>query len=88
MQGTHFNNIPSQGIVRCNIPKFPLPSGQFRINLQCEIDGQVVDWIKNAWTITVEGDDFFGSGRIDQWQRSGHVLVEHYWLPSIVEISE
>jgi lipopolysaccharide transport system ATP-binding protein len=77
--GTEFTELPSFGSVICRIPKLPLPAGTFTVNLQCEINGTVVEWIEGAYTLSVEAGDFYGSGRLPPSSR-GDLLVEHDWL--------
>jgi lipopolysaccharide transport system ATP-binding protein len=79
LQGTEFVDLPRKGSVLCRIPKFPLPPGRFRINLHCEVNGVVADWIRDLLTIDVAEGDFYGSGRLPPPVR-GDLLVEHTWL--------
>jgi len=80
IQGTEYTDLPARGIVSCYIPKLPLPPGTFRMNLHCEVNGVVADWIKDLLTFTVAAGDFYGSGRLPPTSR-GDLLIEHYWLP-------
>ncbi len=80
VQGTEYHNLPLRGRVRCRIPRFPLPPGEFRANVQCEINGVVADWVRDARVVTVAEGDFYGSGKLPPANR-GDLLVEHYWLP-------
>jgi len=80
LQGTWFKNLPTNGSVFCRIPKLPLPPGDFRVNLQCEVNGTVADWIRDARMITVIEGDFYGSGKFPSRAR-GDLLVDHVWLP-------
>ena len=57
----------------CNIPKFPLPNGQYSIRLTCFSSGQIVDDIENAFRFEVVGGNFFGTGK-EQGLKEG-VLV-------------
>jgi lipopolysaccharide transport system ATP-binding protein len=77
--GTDFQFLPKKGSVFCHIPRFPLPAGDFRINLQCKIDGIIVDWIEDARVLSVAEGDFYGTGRLPSRKR-GDVLVNHDWL--------
>lgn len=79
LQGTDFRDLPSVGSVFCRIRRFPLPPGRFRVNLYCEVNGTIADWIKDALAIDVAEGDFFGSGRLPSRGR-GDLLVEHEWL--------
>lgn len=72
-----YNLIPQTGSITCRIPRLPLPSGEFFINLYCEINGTVVDWIESAATLVVGEGDFYGSGRLPSGR--GDLLVPHDW---------
>ncbi|MDZ7339516.1 MAG: ABC transporter ATP-binding protein, partial [candidate division KSB1 bacterium] len=79
LTGTDLVNLPTNGIVRCRVPKLPLPPGRFRVNLHCEVNGMVADWVRDALILDVVEGDFFGSGRLPSRER-GDLLVEHEWL--------
>ncbi len=87
LQGTEYAGIPPEGSVFCNIPRLPLPPGEFRINLHCEVNGELADWIRDARIISVEEGDFYGSGRLPPRKR-GDLLIEHKWLQPIKAESE
>ncbi len=74
---SEYDHIPATGSVICHIPRLPLPPGEFFINLYCEINGAVVDWIESAATLTVGEGDFYGSGRLPSGR--GDLLVPHDW---------
>lgn len=74
---TEYTFIPAIGSVACRIPHLPLPPGEYSVNLYCEINGQVADWVEGAATITVGEGDFYGSGRLPSAR--GDLLVEHEW---------
>lgn len=74
---TEYTFLPSVGSVACRIPHLPLPPGEYLINLYCEINGQVADWVESAATITVGEGDFYGSGRLPSGR--GDLLVRHEW---------
>lgn len=74
-QGTEFECLPPQGTVACSIPKLPLAPGQYSMNIHCAVNGLESDSIYEVRTLTVEGGDFFGTGRFN----TGGVLVDHSW---------
>ena len=82
LQGTEYVDLPPTGSVFCRIPRLPLPPGEFTVNLHCEINGSVADWVRNAASVTVIEGDYYGSGRLPS-QGRGDLLVEHYWLAAI-----
>jgi len=87
LQGTEYRNMPAQGTVSCHIPKLPLPPGEFRVNLQCEVNGVVADWLRDAYIVTVIEGDFFGSGRLPSRTR-GDLLIEHQWRQPVADAKE
>ncbi|UAB86163.1 ABC transporter ATP-binding protein [Zunongwangia sp. SCSIO 43204] len=63
------------GELKCIIPKFPLPNGNYSIHLTCFSSEGVEDDIENTFDFEVLGGDFFGTGK-EQILRDG-VLVEN-----------
>jgi lipopolysaccharide transport system ATP-binding protein len=78
MVGVDFEILPSSGLVSCLVERFPLSPGQYSLNLYCEVNGMVADWIQEATTLTVEAGDFFGTGRLPP-RTHGGILVPHRW---------
>jgi lipopolysaccharide transport system ATP-binding protein len=90
----HFDNIVTdrieykikrtveKGVVRCFVPKLPLPAGSYKLDLFCSDTQDVFDSIKNAFTLTVEAGDYFGSG-FDLTSRYCLVLADHSWKLTI-----
>ena len=85
---TTFANIPAgqgrlalhkRGYFECMWPKTVLRSGSFVCALYCAVDGEVCDWMQDAFTITVEDGDFYGTGALLS-REHGDVLCEHQWL--------
>lgn len=74
---TEYTAMPSEGAVTCRIARLPLAPGEYVLNLYCEINGQVVDWVESAATITVGEGDFYGTGRLPSGR--GDLLVAHEW---------
>ena len=79
--GTEYRNLPKTGAVACRVPKLPLPPGRHRINLHCEVNGNLSDWLRDILVIDVAQGDFYRSGRLPPSNR-GDLLVEHAWLPA------
>ena len=61
--GANLGELPPSGWVRCHIPRCPLPSGQYLVNLSCDRLGLPVDWVERACELTVVQGDFYGTGR-------------------------
>jgi lipopolysaccharide transport system ATP-binding protein len=82
--GMLFDDLPAAGEIRCALPKFPLPPGQYFIHLWARSGGVVLDEVHNVLTLTVAGGDFFDSGRpLHPDHRT--VLVEHGWSVAPVD---
>ncbi len=76
--GADYDQIPAQGRFIVRIPHFPLSEGTYYINLWCDINGVLADWVREAGLVTVVGGDFFGTGRVIP-ESHGGVLVKHAW---------
>jgi lipopolysaccharide transport system ATP-binding protein len=76
--GETLENLPPRGEVRCRLPRLPLPSGRYLLNIWADAGGETFDWVQRACELTVSEGDFYGSG---QRPLEGHaaVLVEHDW---------
>jgi lipopolysaccharide transport system ATP-binding protein len=73
-------NLPSEGEIRCTIPRLPLSQSGYVVEPFLEVSGEIEDWIEGAISLPVVDGDFFGSGRQypDGWEGRG-VLVSHDW---------
>ncbi|MCL4460028.1 MAG: ABC transporter ATP-binding protein [Chloroflexi bacterium] len=78
MVGEPFEAIPPKGKMICRIPRFPLAPGRYALNLHCEVNGVLADWVQQASYLTVAEGDFFGSGRLPPSSHGG-LLVPHTW---------
>jgi lipopolysaccharide transport system ATP-binding protein len=76
--GTMLRELPRRGEVRCTIPRCPLPSGQYTLNVIADAGGEVLDWVQRATDLTVREGDFYGSGR-SQLPSHQTVLVDQLW---------
>ena len=76
--GSMLTSIPGRGVVRCRLPRLPLPAGRYVLNLMGTSGGAPADWVQRATELTVAEGDFFESGRRlpDTHQT---VLVDHAW---------
>lgn len=85
MTGVSLGSVPKRGHFSCRIERLPLAPGQYYLNLFCTVNGEIVDWVQNAASFSVEAGDFFGSGKLPP---SGHggLLVPQKW--SCAEESE
>jgi homopolymeric O-antigen transport system ATP-binding protein len=81
LTGALFERVPPVGEVRCQIPRFPLPAGQYLVTLWSSVGDQPLDWVQRALEMTVAQGDFYGTGReLPESHRS--VLVEQEWTLS------
>jgi len=74
-----FNDLPEKGSIICRVPRFPLRSGQYYIDLGADVDGVKADRVIRAVTLDVIGGDFYGSGKAPRHPNDGDVLCEHSW---------
>jgi len=68
------SELPSQGTLRCHIPRFPVISGTYRALLFAGVKGEVFDKVEDAFEIEVTGKSYpkVGFFSIDhQWSLSG-----------------
>jgi lipopolysaccharide transport system ATP-binding protein len=78
MTGTLLREIPGEGQARCELPRCPLPPGQYNVALWADVAGEPLDCIEPAFELTVQEGDFFGSGQTQQ-PSDRSVLVDHTW---------
>lgn len=76
--GQPFEALPPIGTLVCEIPQLALQPGSYTFNLFCTLSGAIVDWVQNAGSLSVEPDDFFGSGCLPPAEQ-GPFLVAHSW---------
>lgn len=71
-------DIRAQGCFECRWPRFPLRSGSYDCSLFCSVDGEILDWLQNAFVIDVVDGDYYRTGKmIDRSQ--GDVLFDYSW---------
>ena len=78
VSGQTLSGWSEAGYVSCRIPRLPLTSGTYNINLFISINGLVADWIQNAATFNVQSADYFGTGHLPP-ATHGSFLVDHSW---------
>ena len=84
MVGHAFELLPQNGQIRCSIPKLPFASGVYNLNLYCEVNGILADWVQEACQITVVEGDYFGTGRSSPAGHGGFVAY-HSWAYKSIE---
>jgi len=60
---TSFHPFPRKGYVGCRVQRLPLARGTYRLNVSLEDNGQLLDHVTGAYTLTVADGDFYGTGR-------------------------
>jgi len=78
MAGQPFELLPKEGKIRCSIPNLPFTPGIYNLNLHCEVNGILADWIQEAYQITVVEGDYYGSGKLPPASHGGF-LVHNSW---------
>ena len=69
---------PGRGLIVCEIPRLPLPSGEYSLNTSIWRNRQRADWIEAASRFYVEGGDFYGVGKTPS-AKSGSILLDYRW---------
>jgi lipopolysaccharide transport system ATP-binding protein len=85
MVGTDFESVPSLGNFSCVIKRFPLAPGQYYLNLYCEVNGILADWVQQAAYLTVEGGDFFGTGQLPPRTHGGMLVPQNWRVANLVK---
>jgi lipopolysaccharide transport system ATP-binding protein len=78
LTGDTFDEIPAHGVFQCEFDRFPLLAGVYTVNLYCSVNGILADWVREAARLSVEGGDFYGSGRSVP-PGYGSIAVPHNW---------
>ena len=78
MVGTHFEKLPPSGVMRCYFPKVPFTAGIYSMNVYCDVNGILADWVQQAARVAVEQGDYFGTGRLPP-ESHGGLLAQHEW---------
>jgi lipopolysaccharide transport system ATP-binding protein len=77
--GSFARVIPSEGEIRCTLPRCPLPIGRYLVSFWANIAGEPVDEVDHALVLMVEEGDFFGNGQVIQRYAERPALVDHSW---------
>jgi lipopolysaccharide transport system ATP-binding protein len=76
--GQEFRDLPRTGEIRCTVPSMPIAPGRYTINLYCEVNGILADWIQGASAFEVVERDVFGSGHLPL-STHGRLVLPHTW---------
>ena len=74
--GSEIKLSPGTQQVTFLVPNLPLAQGDFSMNLYVTSDGEVADWVKDAFTLQVASGDFFGTGKLPPADLT-RVLIAH-----------
>lgn len=73
-----FINLGKKGTVKCLIPKMPLMSGQFYLDITVIADKEIADDLEKVLEFSVIEADYYGSGFINSFGRQG-IYIEQKW---------
>ena len=72
-----FARLPLRGRITISIPRLPLRSGRYMLNLWGEINGVLADWVQEAALLEVDDGDFFRERIVPPPNSMGLVVVPH-----------
>ncbi|HEX2092501.1 MAG TPA: ABC transporter ATP-binding protein [Longimicrobiaceae bacterium] len=78
LTGDRFGQLPSSGAFVCRIPRLPLPPSSYRLDCSLIVDGEFLDAVSDAGTVTVIDGDFYGTGEVPP-DTHGCCLVPAAW---------
>ena len=73
-----FNKINRQGKFVCEIPEIYLKTGDYLLTIYIERNGVTLDFVHNAYMISVVYGRFYQSG-LEPQGRQGYILQKHHW---------
>jgi lipopolysaccharide transport system ATP-binding protein len=71
-----FARLPPRGTLVLEIPRLPLRAGGYAVNVWCEVNGDLADWVQDAGRFTVVDGDYYRTGKTVP-TNYGHVVVDH-----------
>jgi lipopolysaccharide transport system ATP-binding protein len=78
LSGDAFEQLPAAGSLRCRFDRLTLLPGTYSVNLYCTVNGVLADWVRNAADVTIEGGDYYGTGKLPP-AGYGRVAADHRW---------
>jgi homopolymeric O-antigen transport system ATP-binding protein len=76
--GKNFSMAKGSNSAVCHIGKFPLKQGNYFYNLIAYQGNKILDWVREAGTVSVVDGDYYGTGKIPAANYSG-VLIDYDW---------
>jgi lipopolysaccharide transport system ATP-binding protein len=86
VSGDVIDEVASEGMFTCTIPRLPLAPGHYTVSVYVEIDGRIADWVQHAAVLEVVEGNFFGSGRVPS-ESHGRFYVDHSWTSEAAGIA-
>jgi lipopolysaccharide transport system ATP-binding protein len=80
--GQDFDEVPQEGVITCELKKFPLRAFRYDGILYCEVQKTAADLVHSAFAVDVMEGDFYGTGKLPQ---QGKVFVPQHWSVREVE---
>jgi PAS domain S-box-containing protein len=74
--GQDFDEVPKEGVIVCELRKFPLRALRYDGNVYCEVQKVLADWVHSAFAVDVMEGDFYGTGKLPN---HGKVFVPQHW---------
>jgi lipopolysaccharide transport system ATP-binding protein len=78
LKNQYFKLVEGENVLECILPCFPITKGRYFLSLYCDIDREVVDWVKEARYLDVESGDYYNTGKTIEANRE-IVLIDHQW---------
>ena len=80
---SNFTITSEKGIMICGLRNLPLANSLYRVSIfLSHADQEMLDWIEDAASITVEGGDFFGTGN-PGFPSHCKILTKAQWLTAL-----
>ena len=70
--------LKNTGNITCVIPKLPLLSGLYSIDIALKYDQELTFYLENIFSFEVESGDFFNTGKINSDMMNG-MIIYHKW---------
>ena len=77
--GRSLTLIPGTHSIVCCIPRFPLPSGMYLMDVKVYSGSETVLWAPGVEQLTVEAGDFFRTGRLPEPSWGGFCYLDQDW---------
>lgn len=75
------SRLKESGLISCCIEKLPLSPGSYIVELFSEVNGEIVEWIKNAFIVEIGYGKFYKSlKQCPNGLEGVGVLVSHSWI--------